>query len=1547
MLLLSGIYASILGTHNVISVNKFYEEADQNLRNVNDMVREKAYHSLMEIIHNVTKKRNPNIYMIQAYLVQNFSAYINKTFPLVTQNYNVTVNNYSIKVVMDYMKTREFIKDFKLRWIDYSFGIDNSVEGFKKKTMLPVYPYVVGFLNYTYHDKRTGYSMKRSMNFNRIVYSPLPLLKFEFDEFNTSTTNLGDFGRLIRYILTTLVEYRILQGYAAGQYSGTNVPVTEVLTKQDVEKAVNLALLLESIRYFRTYDSNTAKAMGINGIIERYAKDGTIDAADIYFLWNRIGTHFSIARIIGQTIYGYADRFVYELMRIFWGDQLSNYFADPTLKEPLLNWQKIKGKGDAWIKEMLSIYLNKWREWLQIPKTILPHLAQAKISVGFKILIIIPGTPPIIYTVPATAKMTWIIESSGISNTVNLILDKNREYFTVHAIGISTDPPLVLSHTYNYNLVKESFVEEHQNYANGDSYYNTLKYVMDALTRSMKKRSDTWNDVQNKGFVDYAAYDTAQRVKDVNETIYGNPKDENTILLNGTKQIIYGPLEQGAQVFSNLVPVRKETWWKYGAYKSSANSSDSNAYLYYLTKDTVDLWYQAMKNLYDGGDPSPTDDAGPYASDCDSYPPSYQVSTWPTGYEGYPFYGNKFNGSFNFHRDLTRDAYNDIKIIMLLKAIEEGAKAGGLGIPIYTKSTVWNEVKTQTEKARQNVVGKNGLIKDLNFHFPYLYFNPVYLTTQNFGDLRGFLDYITDTGAYKTNFYRFVRWRVGLRILGYLGMPPASSPGGGGNNSGGGGNNTTVTGKGLDVSHYQGSIDWTAVHNAGYNFAFVKATGGTSYDDPDFAQNINNGYAAGMKLGAYHFAYPASDNPIVEADHFVNVIKPYLGKMQLPPALDLETGSSLGKTKLSQWVNSFMSEVQSKTGLTPVIYTSSNYASNYLDSSVTQWPLWIADWTYNPNSTPSTGIWSSWSYWQYSDKGTVPGISGDVDLDVAAGSTAMQARTALGATGNNILDNLTYWIPESLNVLYKNIMLNANYSSIPIFLNMHSSRYIFWNTKLSLDTYAERTKNETMVVDFLPDYLKEGKNINISINLKPGHKFVDVQDINYNMGKAPYEYQFSVKINGKLNMNLRTDRTSLVYGGKHWYTWYNNTVPINLNIDIPVYTAWFLESHWNKCTSQDNWAFHTDVPFNYTRGYFHIEGKDSPTKPFFVSKELNTFIYNYEKIGEIWNRYSTFNHFALVNIKDEMAAWNFTYHRIILNATSETTAALNNAASGFSTVENDINALFSKANGYTTQFQFFYFARDFTIKNGEVDENNGYQKYFVTPSSREVKETYKEDQFTLNGELSGSGINININEIYDRTHINLNIAHGNIKRYFASYDSYTGQKKIKMYVESLGAVYSIDFGFVGDSSEVTQLTKYFPKKINGSSLNQEELIALFHTLLKDIYLNESINYRLGIFVNVMIHNMNLTYVVWFNSSPTTNSFIIWLNNVVRPIVYRIGISEFPQYAYDRLTLNNVYYSVNNLWMDTNYESSSIFGYANQGMFKAAWDNYMINMNYNI
>ncbi len=199
---------------------------------------------------------------------------------------------------------------------------------------------------------------------------------------------------------------------------------------------------------------------------------------------------------------------------------------------------------------------------------------------------------------------------------------------------------------------------------------------------------------------------------------------------------------------------------------------------------------------------------------------------------------------------------------------------------------------------------------------------------------------------------------------------------------------------GIDVSHHQGSIDWDQVANDGKVYAWAKATESTGYTDSEFQNNMSNGIAAGVVMGAYHFAHPDANSATDEANHFLSVAGNYIGDGFLPPVLDLEDRSGvhldqeMTSTQLTNWVVEWCQAVESQTGVKPVIYTNSNYA-NYLHSSVTEYGLWIADPDGDPSDPPSNiGVWNTWLFKQYSWNGTVSGInSSAVDLDVFNGST--------------------------------------------------------------------------------------------------------------------------------------------------------------------------------------------------------------------------------------------------------------------------------------------------------------------------------------------------------------------------------------------------------------------------------------------------------------------------------------------------------------------------------------------------------------------------------
>lgn len=196
---------------------------------------------------------------------------------------------------------------------------------------------------------------------------------------------------------------------------------------------------------------------------------------------------------------------------------------------------------------------------------------------------------------------------------------------------------------------------------------------------------------------------------------------------------------------------------------------------------------------------------------------------------------------------------------------------------------------------------------------------------------------------------------------------------------------------GLDVSHWQGDINWYKVDNNGYVFTFVKATEGVGWLDVKFLENINEGTAAGVVMGAYHFARPTYGHTgAEEAEYFLSQVGDYLESGYLRPVLDLEVGSKLGREALSAWVLDWLSTVKNRTGVSPLIYTNLNYVNNYFTNELTEYDLWIAYWNCDPSPTfdiPPTGRWGDWAFWQYcvGDAGTVPGISTRIDMNIFNG----------------------------------------------------------------------------------------------------------------------------------------------------------------------------------------------------------------------------------------------------------------------------------------------------------------------------------------------------------------------------------------------------------------------------------------------------------------------------------------------------------------------------------------------------------------------------------
>lgn len=201
---------------------------------------------------------------------------------------------------------------------------------------------------------------------------------------------------------------------------------------------------------------------------------------------------------------------------------------------------------------------------------------------------------------------------------------------------------------------------------------------------------------------------------------------------------------------------------------------------------------------------------------------------------------------------------------------------------------------------------------------------------------------------------------------------------------------------GVDVASWQHPtgqpIDWNAVRNGGHSFAFIKSTegpsspGGAHYTNPWFARDWVDAGAAGLYRGAYHFAQPREDvaTAVADARHFIDVSGVMNGSADLPPVLDLEVNNGLPPDQVARWAKAWLDEVERLTGRVPIIYTGPFFWRDKVASSAfTRYPLWIASYTSasSPTSGPIPGGWATWTIWQYTSQGTVPGIPGPVDVN--------------------------------------------------------------------------------------------------------------------------------------------------------------------------------------------------------------------------------------------------------------------------------------------------------------------------------------------------------------------------------------------------------------------------------------------------------------------------------------------------------------------------------------------------------------------------------------
>lgn len=183
---------------------------------------------------------------------------------------------------------------------------------------------------------------------------------------------------------------------------------------------------------------------------------------------------------------------------------------------------------------------------------------------------------------------------------------------------------------------------------------------------------------------------------------------------------------------------------------------------------------------------------------------------------------------------------------------------------------------------------------------------------------------------------------------------------------------------GIDISEYQGDISFEEL-KGNIDFAFVRTSIGNFREDRKYKQNINGLESIGVPYGVYHYSYATNiDEAREEASKFINIIRNY--KPLYPAVIDLEANSvnkNVSKSVLNRVAATFCEELE-EAGYYAMIYSNKNFFEAVLNESILdKYDKWLGQWTDNPTYNKPFGIW------QYTSKGSAPGINGNVDKDIA------------------------------------------------------------------------------------------------------------------------------------------------------------------------------------------------------------------------------------------------------------------------------------------------------------------------------------------------------------------------------------------------------------------------------------------------------------------------------------------------------------------------------------------------------------------------------------
>lgn len=258
-----------------------------------------------------------------------------------------------------------------------------------------------------------------------------------------------------------------------------------------------------------------------------------------------------------------------------------------------------------------------------------------------------------------------------------------------------------------------------------------------------------------------------------------------------------------------------------------------------------------------------------------------------------------------------------------------------------------------------------------------------------------------------------------------------------------------ATYRGIDVSDWQGYIDYSEVRNSGIEVVYIKASQGNSIVDSYFRTNYDNAKANGLKVSLYHFLTARSvQEAESQATYFASVISGTSPDCKL--AMDFEVFGNLTNSQINEISFAFLRKVQELTGKEVIVYSDASNAENTFSQELANaYPLWVAEYGV---STPRTGRWSSYEGFQYSDMGTVPGIRGFTDLDIFTDGIFLSSTENIATPQNTTNQVITYTVARGNTLSQIAREFNTTVREIAGLNNIQNPNLIFTGQILRIDT---------------------------------------------------------------------------------------------------------------------------------------------------------------------------------------------------------------------------------------------------------------------------------------------------------------------------------------------------------------------------------------------------------------------------------------------------------------------------------------------------------------